>query len=300
MYLGIEIGGTKLQLALGDPQTGKIEQIFRYQVHAEEGAQGILAQIETCIRQIPDNLHGIGVGFGGPLDRVEGKIATSHQIGGWSGFALKKWLETLCSVPVKIDNDANVAALAEALCGAGRGFERVFYTTLGSGVGGGMVIGGQLYHGQIPGEAEIGQLRMTLSGETLESFCAGWALDARIRSLAPNLPPASVWKKLLPDRKGGEAKSLLPAIEAQDPAAQTVLDEYTWQLAWGLSHAVHLFHPETVVLGGGVSLIGEPLRQAVAEKLPGFLVHSFRPGPAIGLAALQEESVLVGALLLFR
>jgi glucokinase len=298
MYLGIEIGGTKLQLALGDPKCGKIEQIFRYQVQVEKGAEGILAQIEDCIQQIPGPLQGIGVGFGGPVDRIEGKIATSHQIGGWSGFELKKWLETLSSVRVLVDNDANVAALAEAFCGAGQGFQRVFYITLGSGVGGGMVIDGQLYHGQTPGEAEIGQLRMNLSGETLESFCSGWALDAKIRSLAPGLPETSILKKLLADQKGGEAKCLLHALEAQDPLALDILDSYATHLAWGLSHAVHLFHPEVLVLGGGVSLIGSPLQQAIAAKLPGFLVPSFRPGPQVRLAALKEEAVLVGALVL--
>ncbi len=300
MHLSIEIGGTKLQLALGDPQNGKIEQIFRYQVQVEKGAAGILAQIEDCLRQIRGPLQGIGVGFGGPLDRIEGKIATSHQIGGWSGFELKKWLEKRSSAPVLVDNDANAAALGEALCGAGRGFNRVFYVTLGSGVGGGMVLGGQLYHGKIPGEAEIGQLRMNLGGETLESMCSGWALDSKIRALAPGLPETSILKKLLNGQKSGEAKFLSPALEAQDSIALDILEAYATHLAWGLSHAVHLFHPEVLVLGGGVSLIGEPLRQAVAEKLLRFLVPSFRPGPISRLAVLQEEAVLVGALLLLR
>lgn len=300
MNVGIEIGGTKLQVATGDPCTGKIDQIYRYRVDKTQGAEGILAQIENTLRALPYPPSRIGIGFGGPVNRADGVIATSHQIGGWSGFELLQWLKNRFDASVFLDNDANVAALAEAHFGAGKGYKQVFYITLGSGVGGGLVCNGSLYHGNAPGEAEVGLLQLDREGNSLESFCSGWALDAKIRALLPGLPAESLLKQLVGSQQSGEAQFLLPALSQGDPHAAELLREYADTLAWGLSHVVHLFNPQIIVLGGGVSLIGEALRVRVQEALPKYLVKAFQPGPLVALAELKEETVLVGALCLLN
>ena len=117
----------------------------------------------------------------GAVNFKTGKICRSHQIEGWSEFDLRGWLAELTSARVIVDNDANVAALGEALRGAGRGHNPVFYVTLGSGVGGGLVVDRRIYHGVLPGEAEIGHVRLDRAGTTVESRCSGWVVDARIR-----------------------------------------------------------------------------------------------------------------------
>jgi glucokinase len=296
MNIAIEIGGSKLQIATGDPKTGTIHELYRYQVDKAQGASGILEQIEQTLWDLPHAPSAIGIGFGGPLNHETGVIATSHQIGGWSDFELKKWVQERYDVPVVIDNDANAAALGEALFGVGRTHKRVFYITLGSGVGGGMVINRALYHGTVPGEAEVGHLALTKTGATLESMCSGWALDAKIRSLLPGLDEQAPLKQLIGTQTFGEARFLLPAIQQKDELATQLLLEHADNLAWGLSHVAHLFHPDIIVMGGGVSLIGEPLRAAVQQSLPKYLVKSFQPGPEIAVAELREEVVLVGAL----
>lgn len=300
MNVGIEIGGTKLQVATGDPSTGKIEQIYRYRVDKALGAEGILAQIEKTLQALPYPASRIGIGFGGPVNRVTGVIATSHQIGGWSGFKLLQWFKDRFDANVFLDNDANVAALGEAHFGAGKGYKQVFYITLGSGVGGGLVSHGALFHGNAPGEAEVGLLQLDREGNNLESFCSGWALDAKIRALLPSLPTESTLKQLVGNQQSGEAQFLLPALTQGDPDAALLLQEYADTLAWGLSHVVHLFNPQIIVLGGGVSLIGEVLQVRVQEALPKYLVKAFRPGPLVALAELKEETVLVGALCLLN
>ena len=138
--LGIEIGGTKLQLVLGD-ETGKFLRRCRLQVASGAGAQGIRDQITATIPQLIGGLRvdAVGGGFGGPVDWQSGRICCSHQIAGWTEFDLRSWLERLTGARVSVDNDANVAALGEACCGAGRDADPVFYVTLGSGVGGGSV-----------------------------------------------------------------------------------------------------------------------------------------------------------------
>lgn len=300
MDVGIEIGGTKLQIATGDPHTGKIDQIYRYRVDKALGAGGILAQIEKTLLALPYPPVRIGIGFGGPVNRTTGVIAASHQIGGWSGFDLLQWFKHRFEVPVFMDNDANVAALGEARFGAGKAYKKVFYITLGSGVGGGLVSNGALYHGNAPGEAEVGLVQLDRQGHTLESFCSGWALDAKIREILPSLPSDSKLKQLVGNQQSGEAQFVLPALIQGDRHAAELLSEYADTLAWGLSHVVHLFNPQIIVLGGGVSLIGEALRSRVQENLPKYLANAFRPGPLLALAELKEETVLVGALCLLN
>lgn len=296
-FAAIEIGGTKLQLVLGDAN-GRILERRRLDVEAQEGGPAIRNAITAHLPQLTSKgVDGIGVGFGGPVDWTTGKICLSHQVEGWSDFDLKQWLEQMTRVPVRIDNDANVAALGEALHGAGRGLNPVFYVTLGSGVGGGLVVGGQIYHGAKPGESEIGHIRLDRTGAILESRCSGWAVDARIREICVRAPHSPL-AQLTRDMKRGEARQLGAALERQDPGARQLLDEVAQDLAFALSHVVHLFHPEVIVLGGGLSKVGEPLCAAVASALPSQLMDAFRPGPAVRLAGLGEDAVPVGALAL--
>src|SRR5881409_3832894 len=205
----------------------------------------------------------------------------------------------LTRTSVFVDNDANVGALGEATLGAGSEFNPVFYVTLGSGVGGGLVVDGQIYHGARPGEAEIGHVRLDRKGTIVESRCSGWAVDARIRELK-TADPASLLAKLVGDSAGGEARYLVAALRQGDGAARRILTETAEDLAFGLSHVVHLFHPEVIILGGGLSLAGEPLRAAVESALGVFTMAAFAPGPQIRLAALGEDAVPIGALELAR
>jgi glucokinase len=299
-FLGIEIGGTKLQIVVGD-ESAKIKERFRFSVSTSEGAKGIRKQIETALKEIfcKTKPAAIGIGFGGPVDWKTGTICCSHHIEGWSDFPIADWLHSLTHVPVFVDNDANVAALGEAIHGAGKNFNPVFYVTLGSGVGGGLVVDGKIYHGAKPGESEIGHVRLDKAGTLVESRCSGWAVDKRIReaiSQNKDCPLAN----LVGDKTGGEAQFLTPALEQNDSLAQQILNETAEDLAFGLSHVVHLFHPKIIILGGGLSLVGEPLRAAVEKFLPSFFMKAFAPGPKIWLAKLGEDSVPVGALTLAK
>jgi glucokinase len=301
LYAGIEIGGTKLQLVLGDGH-GKIQEKQKLAVEGGKGAVHIREQIERTLPGLIENRRpeAIGVGFGGPVDWKAGKIRRSHQIEGWSEFDLSSWLKSLSGCPVFVDNDANVAALGEATHGAGAGYEPVFYVTLGSGAGGGLVTAGKIYHGASPGEAEIGHVRLDRRGTTVESRCSGWAVDVRIRDLTSRKPDSFFARAAAAEPAGGEARHLAAALAAGDAAAKQLLDETTEDLAFGLSHVVHLFHPQIIILGGGLSGVGEPLRAGMESALEKFTMEAFAPGPRIVLSALGEDAVPVGALELAR
>lgn len=296
-YLGIEIGGTKLQLVVGDEQA-KILERFRFTVDPEEGARGIRRQIREGLGKL--SLHtvsAVGIGFGGPVDHRSGKVITSYQVSGWGDFVIQEWLEKLTRIPVWIDNDANVAALAESIYGAGADCKHVFYITMGSGVGAGLVVDKKIYHGSGVSEQEFGHIRIDKSGRTVESSCSGWAVDGKIRNHI-NLHPDSMLARLGSRYSRGESRVLAEALEQGDAASHDILETTTDDLAFALSHAVQLLNPQTVILGGGLSLVGEPLRRSVEAKLPNYLMDILRPGPVIRLSSLQEDAVPIGALAL--
>lgn len=301
VFLGIEIGGTKLQVVVGD-DSARILRRFRFNVAPSLGAAGIREQLETTLTELRQShlIQAAGIGFGGPVDWRNRQICCSHQIEGWSEFELGPWVQNLLGgVPVLMDNDADVAALGEALHGAGVNANPVFYVTLGSGVGGGLVVDGRIYHGAKPGEAEIGHIRLDRSGVIVENRCSGWAVDRRIRALKQS-GSASILCELSREHSSGEAQFLPRALELNDAIAHQLLGEVAGDLAFALSHVVHLFHPEVIVIGGGLSKIGEPLRAAVAKALPVYVMEAFGPGADIRLAGLGEDSVPTGALELAR
>jgi glucokinase len=300
LYLGVEIGGTKLQVCAGDGR-GQIVERIRLEVDTSAGAAGIRSQIERAIAELTQRFKPIatGVGYGGPIDWRTGQVCRSHQVKGWTDFPLAEWLSELTHSPVYADNDANIAALGEARRGAGAGFDAVFYVTLGSGVGGGFVMDGKIYHGAPPGESEIGHVRLDRAGTTVESRCSGWAVDARLRAAKAKQPQSALAQRI-GEATRGEAKVLQTAFWEEDPLARAILAETAEDLAFGLSHVVHLFHPRIIVLGGGLALIGEPLRAAVGLALRRFIMEAFAPGPEVALARLREDAVPVGAFELAR
>lgn len=296
MFLGIEIGGTKLQLGLGRGD-GALLALWRGSVVREEGGAGIRRQIVAAVPELlatanveRKQLRGIGVGFGGPTDDDTQSVIKSHHIAGWDGFPLGSWLSDVVGLSTVICNDADVAGLAEARHGAGKGLSPVFYMTVGSGIGGGLVINGEIYRGVGKGAAEVGHLRPVypLGGphdNILEDFAAGWGIGRR--AAAAGMPVT--------------VKALAEAARGGDAAAVRILDEAAQALAEGICSVIKLLCPRRVVIGGGVSLIGDdllirPLRRYVAER--GFA--AFAGQTDIVPAALGEEVVVHGALALAR
>jgi glucokinase len=298
-FLAIEIGGTKLQLILYTANAEVIQR-WRFEIVREQGAAGIRQLIEQTIVSIREEYEVVrtGIGFGGPVNNLTGVIEVSHQISGWSGFPMSEWAMTLTGSGVVVENDANTAALGEATFGAGRGKRTVFYMTIGSGVGGGLVQDGKLYHGRQQGESEVGHLILDYHGNTVESQCAGWAVDRKVRE-AVKLHSESILAALVKGQSsGGEAKFISKAIDMNCTLATKILDELVGQLALGLSHVVHLFNPDIIILGGGVSLIGDRLRVGIQERLPAYVLKALQPVPEIALAGLGEDVVPMGALAL--
>lgn len=309
MYLGIEIGGTKLQIGLG-PGDGSLVARWRGAVDPAAGSAGIQQQIALALPELlaaasrsQKPLRGVGVGFGGPTDDATQSVIKSHHIAGWDGFPLAEWVSRLAGVPAVICNDADVAGLAEALYGAGRGVSPIFYITVGSGIGGGLIIDGQIYRGVGRGAGEVGHLRPVYPrqdpGPILEFWASGWGMGQRAQAAADSGADVTAIRSA----GGGTitGKAVADAARHGDPIACQILDDAVQALAEGICSVIKLLCPRRVIIGGGVSLMGEelffaPLRQYVAER--GFA--AFAGLTEIVPAALGEDVVVHGAIALAR
>ena len=306
--LGIEIGGTKLQSAVVSAD-GRVLLRRSDRVDPAGGAEGIRTVLACQLAGIVDDAAGndlairaIGIGFGGPVNREQGIVATSFHVGGWGEFPLAAWVagqvrESLGDVPVVLENDSNAAALGEALVGAGRGARVVVYSNAGSGIGSGLVIDGRLYRGRPSGEMELGHLRLVRGAGILEDTSAGWAIDRAVREAVAAEPEGSLARAAAAAGAPPSARLLPAVLAAGDRSAQRILDAAAGPYAHALSHVVHLLNPDVIVLGGGVATIGEPWRGSVARQLEGLLMAPLRPAPPVLLATLGEDVVPVGVAL---
>jgi glucokinase len=309
MYLGIEIGGTKLQLGVGDGD-GVISAAWRGNVDQRAGGERIRQQI---LDAVPDLVRGqrieaAGIGFGGPVDDSTQRIIKSHQIKGWDDFPIAQWLCDALHVPAFLGNDADLAGLAEARFGAGKGLSPIFYITIGSGIGGGFIINGDIYRAVGRGAAEIGHLRVFDRSEPnrlmpLELVASGWAIGDRARRLLAE----SAWPdSLVLSMAGGDIAQVTAwhvgeAAGHGDAFALARLDEALDALSEAICSVIALLCPKRIVIGGGVPQMGErlffePLRRKVAERV----FAPFAGLTDIVPAALGEMVVVHGALALAR
>jgi glucokinase len=308
LALGIEIGGTKIQVGIGST-SGKLipRGIIQSQVVRKDGADGIRRDIISMTEEIFEskrlrlsNISKIGIGFGGILDINSGAILKSYQIEGWNNFPLKAWAETQWRKPVYIQNDASAAGLAESLYGSGRGYSRNFYMTLGSGIGGGWIIDGKIDNGQGYGAAEIGHTWVpnpeSGAPTELEQVCSGWSIGRRARSVA------STDKTLMTELAGTkdkiDAKIVYLAAEKGDELANLILMETCQTLGLAISNVVALLHPERVILGGGVSFMGPLFWNRLREEAKSRIIPCFASQVSIVKAKLKENVVVIGALCL--
>lgn len=265
MLLGIEIGGTKLQMAVGNGQDRSLSGQADEFVHRERGASAILEWIERSAQPLLKEFSPtrVGIGFGGPVDSTHGRVVTSHHVEGWRDFDLGEWCRSRLGLPMALGNDADLAGLAEARLGAGRNCDPVFYITVGTGIGGGLIVAGRPYQGHGLAAAEIGHLRPGLDAETphdiLESHAAGWGIAARAQACLHSPDPAQAadcanLRTYCANRVDQlTARHVADAASKGNRLALDVMSHATRALGWGIAQMITLLSPAVVVMGGGVA-----------------------------------------------
>jgi glucokinase len=300
--IALDLGGTKLLSGVVDDQ-GVVEKRVVAPTDVS-GEDAVLAQVEDAVQGLlEDDIGAIGIGIPSTIDQRRGEAIDSVNIP-LSDVPLRDRLHERFGMPVAIENDANAAALAEHRYGAGQGSRHMVMLTLGTGVGGGLILDGELYRGAIGAAAELGHITLDLDGPPcqgncpgrghLEAMASGTAADGYAREAAKRNPEGDLGRAAA-EGKTVDARLAVELAEQGPGDARDVLDHVGLHLGVGIASFVNIFNPELVVIGGGFARAGdllfEPARRVVAERALSPAKDEVKIVPAL----LGVEAGLIGA-----
>jgi len=289
--IGVDIGGTKIAAGVVD-HAGKILYQDRVPMVAEDGAATGMAAVLSAINSVSAksardpgrrSISAIGICSPGPLDPAAGIVINPPNLPCWRNFPLAARVSQVCGLPVQLDNDANAAALAEALWGAGRGYRNVFYACIGTGIGTGIVLDGRIYHGRTGAAGEGGHLSIDYRGPRcrcgkqgcIEVLASGPAIAQRARAKLRSGGPRH---SIILDLAGGEVGAVTgetvgKAFATNDQVAISVLRETVELLSVWIGNIVDLLEPEVIILGGGVAELLQPFFGEIRDRLPSCCIN---------------------------
>ncbi|MGB7846792.1 MAG: ROK family protein [Candidatus Acidiferrum sp.] len=308
VVVGVDIGGTKVAAGLVNANGEILARNKTPMLTAGMPSDG-LAAVSTAIRGLfPDassqsQIAAIGICAPGPLNPKTGIIINPPNIAIWHNYPLAEEMRRVYNVRVKVDNDANAGALAEAKWGAGRGYPNIFYASVGTGIGTGIVFDGRIYHGKTGAAAEGGHLGIDSNGPVcncgkrgcIETLAAGPAIARRARQkLGQNA------HSLLMEMAGGDIQKVSSemvgrAHAAGDPVAKEVMRETLDLLAYWLGNIIDLLEPDIIVIGGGVSSLLAPFLDEIRERWRGACLNPRPLDIPLVLAHYGEDAGIAGA-----
>jgi glucokinase len=314
LFVGVDIGGTKVAAGLVD-RNGEIKTQIRTPMvanrEARDGLAAVLSAIDLLFANTPQTrsvIGGIGICAPGPLDPNTGVVINPPNLPCWRGFPLAAEIEKTYGVPVRVENDANAAALAEAHWGAGRGYRHIFYTGLGTGIGTGIVFDGHIYNGRTGAAAEGGHMSIDYRGPRcgcgkpgcIEILAAGPAIARRARA---KLASEQTRSSSILDLANGNIDAVTSEMVGQafaggDPLAKQVLQETVELLSLWLSNIVDLLEPDVVIIGGGVATVLSPFFSDIAAGLAKYCIISrCREIPLLKAHYGEDAGIVGGAAL---
>ena len=274
-YAGIDLGGTFVKCGIVSEEG---ELLIKDKMPTQRGRSfaeiaGDMARLAGALAEKAGvSLSGAGVGSPGVVDSKNGAIVYSCNLN-WRNAALAEEMESVLGVPVCVTNVANAAALGEQFIGAGKGFRNVVFVTLGTGVGGGIVIDGKLFEGFRSAGAEIGHTVIRMNGERcgcgrkgcFEAYASATALIRQTRRAMEKHPESEMWKLCGGDPEKVDGRTSFDGMRAGDRTAKTVVKNYIGYLSEGVTNLCNEFRPEAVLLGGGISAEGDTLVKPLSE-----------------------------------
>jgi glucokinase len=309
-YIGVDIGGTKVAAGLVTDK-GEIRRQTRGPMPtngtAAEGLKAVLDAIGNVLEgdsSLRKSIRGIGICSPGPLDPHLGVVINPPNLPCWRNFPLAEEVAQIYGVPVRVDNDANAAALAESLWGAGRGYRNIFFTIVGTGVGTGILIDGKIYYGRTGAAGEGGHMTIDYKGPRcgcgkygcVEALIAGPAIARRARAKIEAQPAVGVGMLELANRHLDLVTSEIVSkgYANSDPLAREVLLETVELLTIWLGNMIDLLEPDVIIMGGGASEMLRPFFGEVRERLPRWCVNSRCQEVAIVPAHFGNEAGIAG------
>jgi glucokinase len=314
-YLVFETGGTKLIVGVAGEDCRLIETKVLHRT-SEDQAQQSLEKLIEAAREFRkhyelqgSSFRAIGFGFGGTVRRSTRELHLCLHENGWDGLPVVQILEQEFGLPVIIENDCKVAALAESHFGAGKGFRTVFYITVGTGVGGGIVRDGRIQIFNDIGEAEIGHVVVAPQGPMcpcggrgcVEAVCSGPGISRLAKWIAEQDPAAWKSSNISKDRSSPRmisSEEIMRQWRRGDLFAATVVDRAAGYLSQGLATVINLLSPDVIVVGGGVGAGNYDFLQKVSKKTDSQVVSYFRDQYRIVPSQLGEQVVSQGAAIL--
>ncbi len=311
VYIGIDLGGTKIAAGVTDGGGRIIAQASTatvaqrpYQEVVRDMASCSLKALEEAGKTIND-VGAIGIGIPGIAENATGTVIFCTNLG-WHDIPLRAELRKYINKPIFIDNDATVAGLAESVAGVSRGASSSVFLTLGTGVGGGIIINGRPWTGAHGVASELGHLTMAVDGVPctcgkdgcLERYCSATALIRMAREAVAVNPDSLILRRAEGNPEKIDGKTVIDCAKEGDPTAARVFDTYAKYLALGINNVISFLDPEVIVLGGGISHAGRFLLDAVQEKLPGYLMFKTMPYARLELAVLGNAAGIIGAAML--
>ena len=310
-YIGIDLGGTSIKVGLVDENGHILKKVSR-PTKVERGARPVVDDMADMCREVAvlcgvsmDEVKAVGIGLPGIQDPRTGHVPFCTNLG-WHDVPVTEWMRETIDKPIYIENDATVAGLAESVAGVSAGVKNSVFLTLGTGVGGGIVLNGKIYSGSHGVGSELGHMITVAGGELCtcgnrgcwERYASATALIRMGRQAAKENPQSLILKNAQGDTDGITAKTVIDAAKAGDESAAKVFDEYVYHLCTGLVAVINFLDPEVIVLGGGVSLAGDFLLDAVNKKLPEMVFYKTMPYAEVKLAVLGNDAGIIGAAML--
>jgi glucokinase len=302
--VGIDIGGTKLATVVAD-DSGKILSKVRRPTRADKGPeyaiQLLFEMVYETIAQAgleQEAILAIGVSCGGPLDTKTGVVYSPPNLPGWDAFPLKVQLESEFKIPAIIENDANASALAEYRFGGGRGYDAILYMTMSTGIGGGIVIDGKIYHGANDSAGEVGHQILLPDGPLcgcgkrgcLEALCSGPAIARRAKEAVRKESNTAILTLADGHIETIKSEHVLAAARQGDTLALKLVDETAYYMGWGIANLVNILNPDIVLLGtiaiAAGDLLLEPIRKTVSD------LAMARPAEAVKIMPAQLGDTL--------
>ncbi len=310
MYtIGLDLGGTFVKGGLVDDD-GNVVAKSKIPTRIEAGWEAVAADMaDQALALIAEagadkrDVRGIGIGSPGAIDSVHGIVNYANNLTGWRDVPLADSIGRKTGLKVKVANDANVAALGETMFGAGRGYEHAVMITLGTGVGGGLILNGRLFEGNESKGAELGHMVIEAGGEPcncgrrgcIEAYASATALIRETKKAMRAHPESAMWK-FSPDIEAVDGRTSFECAKAGDAAAAEVVDNYLYYLSEALLNFCNIFRPQVILLGGGVCAQGQYLTDrltAIMEKE--HYGYSGAPKVKIAIATLGNDAGLIGA-----
>ncbi len=313
LYIGIDLGGTGIKAGVVD-ENGNILLKDSCPTGPERGYEAVIrdmAHLAIAVTEKSghrmDEIGAIGIGLPGIMDQRTGRVPFCTNLA-WHDVPLVEEMAKYTDRPVFADNDATVAGLAESVAGVSAGCESSVFVTLGTGVGGGVVLGGKVFTGSHGVATEIGHMITVVDGELCtcgargcwERYASATALIREGRRLCERKPETALLKSVDGDAQAITAKHVIDLAKAGDEDCMALFDRYVYHLCVGLANLINLYDPEVIALGGGVSHAGQFLLDAVNAKLPGMVFFKTMPFARVELAKLTNDAGIIGAAMLGR